>query len=794
MKHDVLEHNVRRLLRRSYVPALPAPHFRDRLESLFLAEIERRRPLGRPGSRPALPKRRTSGLPLLLALAAALLALLVGWRFFASEAPLTPASLVARGEVALGFPDGSWRTAGAQERLHGLRVTAPVLLVVTPESVEFELLVASGRVHLGNSSELQLVLDGPGGEQEASATLLRGSAWFTRDGQRRIDLVQGVRAVLQGLLLAQAPAAPPAGARSPEARQALTTAPAPATPGVPPSARVFAGHVADAESGQSLRTFTVALLAERRGHQTFPPVQREFSDGDGFFAWEDPPSGKQRVFVHAEGHALRALGEFDFSSKLPELLVELETGVSVRGSVLDQHGNPIANALVLSENDAPIDGLLFEHSEYAFWLPIQARSQPDGRFELAHLTPGEHTLRANAAGFAMTWVDEVQAPLDARDELVITLGQGGAIEGKVTRDDGGPWAGVEVVAVAMDLVQRLRQSFALARTDAEGRYRFEHLPPMTILVVVMRSDERPDVRPVQVIEDETVQVDFFATTRGIRLHGHVLAKDGTPLPHRSLGLFDAETANWSQDWVASTTGADGAYAFEGVQPGRYALYLVDDIGRWLRCLGELELAPYALEVEHDLVVPSARFEVVCRDEDGAPAEQSALIVMRLEEDGRETFAGYGQTDAAGSFLFVEQRPGRYYVVAYPQQPGLAFARSELVEVSEDHGPELELLHEAGGAVDVLVRASDGRALEGASVLFRDETGAEHQLSRVPLTDSAGRYHAPGLRPGRYRVQAHLAGFQGAPVEFRYELGSELEVPVVLEPVVLQPVVLAPIPR
>lgn len=787
MKHpdDVLERNVRALLRRSYVPALPAPHFRDRLESLFQAEIARRRPLGPPGSSPALPKRRTSGRPLLFALAAALLALLFGWRFFAGQAAHTPASLVAHGEVALGFPDGSWRAAGDEERAHGLQVAAPVLVVITPERVEFELLVASGRVHLGERSELELVLDG----ERAAATLRRGSAWFTGDGQR-MELPLGVRAPLQILALASVPAAPPADVRVRETREALSSAPAPAAPVDTPSARVFAGHVADAESGQSLRAFSVALLAERRGHQTFPPVRREFEGGEGFFAWADPPSGKQRVFVHAEGYALRALGEFDFSDELPELLVELEPGVRVRGSVLDQDGNPIANALVLSENDVPIDGLLFEHSEYAFWLPIQARSQPDGRFELAHLTPGVHTLRANAAGFALTWEDDVQAPLAPHDELVITLGQGGAIAGRVTRDDGGPGDGVEVVAVAMDLVQRLRQSFTLTRTDAEGRYRFEHLPPMTILVVVMRTGsgnggERPDVRPVQVIEDETVQVDFLATPRGIRLSGHVRAQDGTPLPHRSLGLFDSETANWSQDWVASTTGADGTYAFEGVRPGRYALYLVDDIGRWLRCLDELELAPQALDVEHDLVVPTARFEVVCRNADGAPVEQSALIVMRLEPDGRETFAGYGQTDAQGRFTFVEQRPGRYYVLAYPQQPGLGFARSELVDVSEDHGPELELLHEAGGAVDVLVRAEDGHALEGATVFFHDETGAEHQFSRVPLTDSAGRYRAPGLCPGRYRVQAGLTGYQGAPVEFRYELGSELEVPVILAPIPLR---------
>jgi len=41
VKPDVFERNLRLLLRHSYVPALPAPPFRDRLESLFLAEVAR---------------------------------------------------------------------------------------------------------------------------------------------------------------------------------------------------------------------------------------------------------------------------------------------------------------------------------------------------------------------------------------------------------------------------------------------------------------------------------------------------------------------------------------------------------------------------------------------------------------------------------------------------------------------------------------------------------------------------------------------------------------------------------
>lgn len=775
MKPDVLDHNLRLLLRRSYVPALPAPHFRDRLESTFLAEIERLAAERRPRERA-----RARGAPrirLVLALAAALLAVLVGWRFVAGGAASAGERLVARGEVALGFPDGLWRAADDEERVHGHAFASATLVALTPAGVEFELLAAGGRVHLGERSELQLARAG----EEIALTLQRGSAWFEVAGEHRA-LAPGEPVSLREPEQAAAPAL--ASTARTEPRVALPAEPAPAavTPPDAPAARVFAGHVTVLASGAAVTTFSVALLPERRGHQTFPPTVRAFTSSEGFFAWEDPPRGKQRVFVHAEGHALRALGEFDFSGPPPELLVELEPGASVRGSVLDRQGNPIADALVFSENDAPTDGLLFAQSEYAFWLPIQTRSGRDGRFELAHLTPGVHSLRADAAGFAVSWVDGVAVPGAPGAELTIALGHGGTIAGRAEGDDGSAWAGAQVVAVAMDDVQRARQNFALTRTDSEGRYRFDNLPSVTVLVVMLRADGRPDVRPVQVIEDGSVRVDFLATPLGIRLHGRLLDQSGAPCPLRNLGLFDAQTASWNQDWVASTTDSGGAYAFEGVRPGRYALYLVDDLGRGLRCVDELELLPGVLEREHDVVVPAGRFDVVVRAaESGAPVEQSALIVMRLEDGGGETFAAFGQTDAQGRAAFVEQRPGRYYVLAYPQVDGLGFTRSETVEVSAERGAELEILHEAGGALDVIVRASDGRPLEGATVVFHDAQGAEHLFSRLPLTDASGRYHAQGLLPGSYRVHVELEGYQSSTSSFELLLGRELELPIVLAP-------------
>jgi protocatechuate 3,4-dioxygenase beta subunit len=772
---DVFERNLRLLLRRSYVPALPAPAFRDRLEGLFLAEVARRARAERTRTG-AGPARRV--LPWAVAAAAALLAVL-GWRAVARETRDPARRLLARGEVALGFPDGSWRAAQAGERAQGLAFAPPALAVLTPERVEFDVLAAGGRVHLGARSELALAASG----DEVLATLRAGTAVFQRSGER-LELVPGSAQLLRS------PAAPTAAAGAAEGaapRVALAPERAPEPPAAP-APRALQGTVVRAGDGTPCPSFSVALLAERRGYETPPPVVRAFTSPEGRFRWPDPPAGKQRVFVHAPGLALGALGEFDLSGELPALRAELAEGVLVRGLVLDADGNPVPNALVLSEHEAPSDGLLLSAPERAFWLPIRARSGPDGRFELAHLRPGTHTLRAGAAGFAPLWRDGIQVPRAPVDELVFELGRGGTVEGTVLREDGGPAAEAEVVLVGMDQGERPCVSFDYTHTGGDGSYRFEHVPAATMIVVTMRTPTTPEVRPILVTEGQTVRADFGSEPRGIRVHGRVLTADGGALAGQSLGLFDAESATWNEDWIATTTLADGSYSFEGVEPGRFQVFLIDELGRGLRCVDEFAVPAGAPEFAHEVRLSGAELAVTVFDARSAePVPQAALMLMRREHGGRESFCGVGITDPEGRFVFVDQRPGTYEVYAYPTRVGLGFERSERVTLVGP-GPgasapaELEIGLSEGGAVVVLVRAPDGRALEGAVVVFHDEGGEEHTFSRLPMTDSAGRYRAVGLRPGSYRVSAHLDGYQGTPVAFRLDLARELEVPVLLAPV------------
>jgi hypothetical protein len=691
------------------------------------------------------------------------------WRW-STRAPLSPESLVARGEVALGLPDGTWRAADEEERFHGLHFDGPALRVATPQDAQLVLLVASGRVELDRSSELELVREA----SDVSALLARGAATFVSYDERRV-LPRGVRTALRPLTT------PAPGTRANTREPAPEVASPTVLPEPPlvPRARTFAGHVTSADEGAAIASFTIGLLRERVVNRAHPPTLRTFEDGAGFFTWEDPPAGRQRVFVHADGFALRALGEFDFTTEPPELLVELERGLAIQGSVLDVEGNPVSGALVYAEDEVPSDGLLFVHSEHYYWLPVHARTGADGRFLLANLAPGAHTLRVEAVGYACARSESVQA-LPTPQDVTLKLKPGGAIAGRVERDDGGPWAESEVVVVAMDRDTLTRQTASVAKTDLDGRFRIEHLPPTTMLALVMRG-ERPDVRPVLVLEGRTSQVDFLAPHHGVRLEGRLFDREHRPCPGRNLGLFDAETATWNENWIASSTDTEGRYSFDGVRPGRYALYLVDDLGLGLRSIDTVVLEASPSVVQRDLAKPEGRLRITLRSAQDGRAQAGNLILLRQDSLDEPSFAAYGAAGPDGGADLIELGPGRYRAVAYPVTEGLGFTSSDWFELALDETAELALEFGTGNAVEVRARSEDGLDLEGATVVFFDARGTDHHFSRSPRTDTNGRFCAQGLALGPYRVVVAKEGFRTTEAFFDCEPGRELVVPAVLTP-------------
>jgi hypothetical protein len=822
----VLDRNIGLLLKHAYVPALPKPAFRAELERQWLAGVRRNASLARARDDASKANERAPGvlrrLVPLAAAAAVLAGLFLAWSVLGPrserEGAPTAAQLVAEGRVAVRpEADGAWRAATAEELARGIELAGELALAL-PEDSAIAVLVepaaaggAADRILAHGPAELS-VTSGNGRVEgtltQGNATLSRasgdrGGTWSLRTGPGRtlfdrgelevekagalermllangaaryegpgaafaIELLPGrpLRVVdgvpEEGMLAARAPADPRDDRRAVETGHGDPDEEA-ASPEPPPVRGAVVGH-----DGTPVTSFEVALLHERVGNNFGTPERRAIADATGRFAWnDDVRDGRYDVFVQAEGHALASLGRFALGEEpLPDLEVQLTRGGALRGHVVERAtGAPIRDALVLSIQDAPQNFFLLDRAGEAQWLPASARTRADGSFELPHLTPGRHQLLVSASGYGPIWPEEVVVQEDGvRDGLLFELGPGGTLQGRVTRTDGTPRSEARVLAIVMDQVESEKMCFVQIQTGEDGSYRIEDLPLVSMLAVLIETEDdptspRPLVRPFEPRAEEPVTIDFLGQREGVQLTGRLLDAGGAPIPFQNVALFDkalGTSGGDMEDFSATTTGADGVYVFEDLQPVTYLAYLVHENGRAIQYVSQITV-PDLSEHTADLRLASCTLEGTVRDgRNGEPVGRAALI-LEVEDplSGEWLFAGNVPCGPDGSYRATALAPGRYVITAYPEKAGLGFERSpELVLTATERDARVDFALQAGGAVVLEVVDGDGLPVVGAWVELLDEAGNWHTFSRVHKTDDDGRHACVGLAYGRYTALA-----------------------------------------
>jgi hypothetical protein len=207
------------------------------------------------------------------------------------------------------------------------------------------------------------------------------------------------------------------------------------------------------------------------------------------------------------------------------------------GDVVDEHGTPVAGALVRGQRvrgfsgpdgrfrlHGPVEGeLVVSHPEFASVIvreaarivlprgesirgvvdppgalviagPRSAYADARGAFELRGLDRKNHVVHFHAAGRVARAIDAAVPgpPLD------VALERAGRLEGRVTRR-GAPVAGARVLAVS-------EWAFDQATTDAEGRFALERVPeraPFAVRVVAGASEVR-----IEVVTSGTTEIEL----------------------------------------------------------------------------------------------------------------------------------------------------------------------------------------------------------------------------------------------------------------------------------------------
>ncbi|MBI5363993.1 MAG: carboxypeptidase regulatory-like domain-containing protein [Planctomycetes bacterium] len=649
---------------------------------------------------------------------------------------------------------------------------------------------AQGRFEL-ERGVLELAYAGPelqGGARAVRARLVAGAGAF-HGPEPVLALAVGAEYVARGGALLDVASAT-TGALDDRDTRTLAADPGPvdgAPPGVAADA-LRAGLRAEilAPAGRAItRSGVATLLREERLPAIGRPIARAVEPDAPACRWDAVEPGAYELFVQVPGFgAWRANDLVLAAGETLSIVVRLGQGASVRGRVVDADtGAPIPDAEIVSETDAPSAVLPFDlggdedSADFAGWSCV-ARSGPDGAFELAGLSAGKHVLRAWAPGHGAEWSAPMLLEAGAEaPELRFRLARGGAVEGRLADDAQRPRAGARVLVSRIDFgAPRRVISYALRRTDAEGRFAFAHLASgLYALLTFQDAEPGPSMQQVVVRAGETVRIDLPGGERGATLRGRLLRADGTPARSVDVSIQHAGSRGRS-DYRNERTDDEGRFVFRGLPALPHELYAGKELGARLTALGALDV-PDVNEFAREFTLGAHALEGVVHGAGGARIE-SAAVVLEVERDGRFEFGSRSVTDAQGRWSAEFLAPGRWRARVYAAGDGMAPARIAPFQVPAAAPIETVLLRGAS----LTVRAADprGAALPGARVEFVDALGEPWSATLEDATDAHGLLRVPGIAAGAWTVRVFREGSAPAAARITLDAGDDRELPFTLD--------------
>ena len=370
---------------------------------------------------------------------------------------------------------------------------------------------------------------------------------------------------------------------------------------------LFAGRFIEKDRGLPVRPTDVTLEVETPNGFSRAPDRgilfRTLSAGR-FKVGLPPFPGRYRVCAQAEGD-LRGISEavqFDGENDPGPITVYLERRTSLRGQVVATRSSPrfepVAGARVeLHRHD------LAESLRLAYGIWFSASPSPSaigssdaaGGFSFSDLKPAVYRVRILHPGFAEWLSAPVVIPLDA--PLSCSLREGGTLRGTVLDGHGASQESVPLI-----LATQSHPFPRFTRSDAEGKYEFQNLAEGSYILLAGDSDaasglatetrwSQPGVaripirgQAVQVPSGGDVIFDIRRTETRLGSISGKVSTDGTPLSGVSLRVTPAPPQPIPSSGVGSphlasrppldlevTTGPDGAFRLEGLEPGTYRI-------------------------------------------------------------------------------------------------------------------------------------------------------------------------------------------------------------------------------
>ncbi len=543
--------------------------------------------------------------------------------------------------------------------------------------------------------------------------------------------------------------------------------------------------------GEPAEGVGLVVLTPWRGPTGVRQHIREVTDADGVAFFAEVPPGEFLVRNdRGSGMEKDDLAVEISSGETTEAAVAIADGLEVTGVVRDSNGAPISGAGI------------WLTSRTGGWTAgaIVTSTDSGGRFALRDLPPGPShlpSLGALAAGYLpsslvdLDMVDKSVTPVPV--ELVVRRG-GGAIEGRVTGEDGEPIEGAVVVIGDTDGTQEMRfngtieerWSARYATTDAAGHYRIDALVTGTRPLRARRLGLAQWGSEVTIGTGETTRKDIVLRPGG-EVHGVVTDANGAPVAGARVQAFDLRISEaflqngqvdydgaFAQD--VALTAEDGTYRLGNLPRKQMFLYAMEprtaERGRGMLMQytkTELDLSEKE-EARWDPVLSDGRVisgRALYRD--GKPIENVFVSVTHLDPSAPDHRSMYTED---GDFKFI-QLTGESYsasVQIWELPKGKAAPRLDGVIPG---GNPIELVADFDAPVEsvegtVRVRFVDtGHRTGGASAVSVSLESLDQYSWRIgELEDDVWEFSLDS--PGSYRAIAMLGErliAVGEPFEF-----------------------------
>ena len=203
--------------------------------------------------------------------------------------------------------------------------------------------------------------------------------------------------------------------------------------------------------------------------------------------------------------------------------------------------------------------------------PLTVRTSQGACFP--ELSVGDHWLFYLRKGppFVLDYYGNISSPVASAQQRLETLrhlgtiGDNGILQGHVHQ---GRFGEGDAIRNANVIAHRTDDSSQfVARTDADGRYEFQSLPPGKYTLTADTNSFRADDARIEVKSRQCWDLTLGRTPRA-HLGGYVRHSDGSPAAQVQM-LFMAEDESWLT--TETRTDAHGYFRFESLNSGKYLI-------------------------------------------------------------------------------------------------------------------------------------------------------------------------------------------------------------------------------